>query len=108
MWEIDRARAAFTAAESGTDNAAPGAVKIVLDRVTAYQTAELAKLSTAEALPFWFTRALARQAIADGDVQVPSENANAATIARTPRTKDTSTTDDTQSVNENSAASLGC
>ncbi len=32
----------------------------------------------------------------DGDVQVPSENTNTATIARTPRTKDTSTTDDTQ------------
>ena len=93
---VSRAQAAYNAAQVGTDDPALGAAKIVLDRVTAYQTAELAKLSTAEALPFWFTGALARQAIADGDVQVPSENTNAATIERTPRTKDTSTTDDTQ------------
>ena len=57
---VSRARAAYAAAQAGTDNAALGAAKIVLDRVTAYQTAELAKLTAAEAPLFWFTRALAR------------------------------------------------
>ena len=85
---LSQAEAAYDAApKDGTDDPALGAAKTLLDRVRAYRTAELAELTTAEAPLFWFTRALVRQAIADGDVQVPKENTNTATIVRTPRTK---------------------
>ena len=94
---VSRAQAAYNAApKDGTDDPALGAAKTLLDRVTAYRTTERPKLTTAEAPLFWFTRALARQAIADGEVQVPKENTNTATIVRTARTKDTSATDDAQ------------
>ena len=93
---VTAANAAHAAAEAGDDDTALGAAIQLRDRVTAYQTAELAKLSTAEAPLFWFTRALVRQAIADGEVQVPKENTNTATIVRTARTKDTSATSTVQ------------
>ena len=84
---VTAANAAHTAAAAGDDDAALGAAIQLRDRVTAYQTAQLAVLSTAESPLFWFTRALVRQAIADGEVQVPKENTNTAAIVRTARTK---------------------
>ena len=62
---VSRARPACTAALA--------AAKIVLDRVTAYQTAQLAKLTTAKAPLFWFTSARVKQS-RTATFKSPSEN----------------------------------
>ena len=107
------AQAAVDAAGTDAENdAARGdAIRFQRDVVTPYQTAQSTILDNAETPFLWFTRALARQTVADPDFRVPRGTTtdddgavvSRATIVRTPRTKDTSATDDTQVANTDPA-----
>ena len=93
--------------DAANDAARGAAIEYRRDVVTPYRTAQSTILNDLETPLLWFTRALVRQAIADPDFRVPrgtttndeGEVVSRATIVRTPRTKDTSATDDTQIAN---------
>ena len=97
--------------DAANDAARGAAIEYRRDVVTPYRTAQSTVLDGLETPLLWFTRALVRQAIADPDFRVPrgtttndeGEVVSRATIVRTPRTKDTSATDDTQIANTNPA-----
>ena len=82
---VSRAEAAYDAARGGTDDAALGTAKIVLDRAREYRREQLPTLTAADSQLLWFTGALARQTLARDAVLVPREDVNDADISRIQR-----------------------
>ena len=95
---VEAANAAATAAVGGSP-AEVGAAARSQTRANNYLTAQTLLLDRAQASFAWYGRTLLRYKLADGEAVEPNDGANTIRIFRTPRTKDASSTDDTQIAN---------
>ena len=96
---VTAAEAAVEATDGGSDRAI-GLARIALNNVDEdWQTEQGRALDNSVASYAWYRTELVRYTMLNGEVQQPADAANTVEIDRTPRTKDTSATDDTQIAN---------
>ena len=95
----DAVKAAQAAAAAAESPKSLGEATRALTRANSYQAAQESELDSAQASFAWLRKKLMRYTLANGDVAIPREGTNVATIKRIPRTIPTSPTDDTQIVN---------
>ncbi len=96
---VTAANAAVTAAADGGSPAEIGAAARSLTRANNYLREQTLVLDRARASLAWYGSTLVRYKLADGEALEPNDGANTIRISRTPRTKDASSTDDTQIAN---------
>ena len=94
----DAVKAAQAAAAAAESPKSLGEATRALTRANNYQAAQESELDSAQASFAWYTGELVRYTFANGDVAIPHEGTNVATIKRIPRTIP-SPTDNTQIVN---------
>ena len=96
---VKAAQDAVDATDGGSDRAI-GLAKIAQNNVDEdWQTEQGRALDNSVASYAWYRTELVRYTMLNGEVQQPADAANTVEIDRTPRTKDTSATDDTQIAN---------
>ena len=95
---VNAADEAVKATEGGSDTAI-GLARIALGKANDYKTAQETALNAAVGSYAWYRTELVRYTMLNGEVQQPADAANTVEIDRTPRTKDTSSSNPAQIAN---------
>ena len=95
----DAVKAAQAAAAAAESPKSLGEATRALTRANSYQAAQESELDSARASFTWLRKKLARYTFANGDVAIPRDGANVATITRIPRTIPSPTVLNTQIAN---------